>query len=99
MNLDLFVYWHVDADRADDAMRVARAFHERLTRTQPALRLGLYRRTDTAATGKVTLMETYSTAAGLDDAQQASVLAAAAAALSGYAQGERHVEVFERLHG
>lgn len=99
MNLDLFVYWHADADRADDAMRAARAFHEQLARAQPALRLGLYRRADTAASGRVTLMETYSAAAGLDDAQQASVLAAAAAALSGYAQGERHVEEFERLHG
>lgn len=98
MTRELFVYWRVDVAAAAAAFQAVRTFHGQLSHTQPAVQARLYRRAD-ESNGSVTLMETYATLAGFDDAQQADLLGAASQALARWARGERHVEVFDRMTG
>ena len=96
MTRELFVYWRADGANAEAATKAVQAFQCELGRTLPGIQARLYLRSD-AREGSVTLMETYALTSGLSDAQQADLLAAASQALAGWARGERHVEVFDRM--
>lgn len=92
---ELYVYWHCAAARADAAVQAVAVCQAALRHRHPDLRARLLRRADAGADGRVTLMETYARPGGLADAEAAELLAAAAETLAGWADGPRHVEVFE----
>lgn len=80
-----YVYWRVPAEQAERAVAAVRAVH-----AQAGVAAELWRRPE-VRDGRVTLMEVY-------DAEAAATLEpAAAAALAGLLEGQRHVERFERL--
>jgi hypothetical protein len=93
---ELYVYWRCDAAQADVVLAAARAMQRTLRAHWPALVARLLVRT-TDAQGEMTVMETYATAAGIDTALEQHIEASAAAALSGWCRGKRHVEVFSTL--
>jgi hypothetical protein len=93
---NLFVYWRVDADRAEAAVLAVQAFHAGLRVKQPGVQTSLYRRSEASKAG-VTLMEIYAAAGGFDDARQVGLLADASQVLAGWALEGRHVEVFDQL--
>jgi hypothetical protein len=100
MARELFVYWKLDAVRADGATAATAAMQVELLRVHPALQARVYRRTDTR--GEVaTLMETYASSdpAGVGPDWQAAIEAAAARHLADWCIGARHVEAFDRLAG
>ncbi len=100
MARELFVYWKLDATRADGAAAATTAMQAELLQAHPAMQARVYRRSDTG--GEVaTLMETYASAdpSGVGPALQAAIEAAAARHLQAWCAGPRHVEAFERLAG
>jgi hypothetical protein len=100
MARELFVYWKLEAVRAEAAAAATAAMQAELLQAHPELQARVYRRTDTR--GEVaTLMETYACigAAGVQPALQAAIEAAAARHLSPWCAGPRHVEAFDRLSG
>jgi hypothetical protein len=96
---ELYVYWHCAAARTEAAVQAVAACQAALRRRLPDLQARLLRRADAGADGRVTLMEIYARPGGLTAAEAADLLAAAAAALAGWADGPRHVEVFESCAG
>lgn len=80
-----YVYWHVAAESADQALAAVRAVH-----LQQGVAVEVWHRPDPRK-GRVTLMEVY------DAAHGARLEPAASAALAGLSDGPRHVELFERL--
>ncbi len=100
MARELFVYWKLQADRAEDAAAATAAMQAELLQAHPGLQARVYRRADTR--GEIaTLMETYAStaAAGVGSDWQAAIEAAAARHLAGWCAGPRHVEAFDRLAG
>jgi len=100
MARELFVYWKLDAGRAEGAAAAVAAMQAELMRAHPGLQSRVYRRSDTRG-DIATLMETYANAdeAGVGAAWQAAIEAAAARHLADWCAGPRHVEAFERLTG
>jgi hypothetical protein len=100
MPRSLFVYWKLEAARAEGAAAAAAAMQAELRQLHPDLQAGLYRRSDTGG-AVATLMETYAStqAAGVGSALQAVIEAAAARHLADWCAGPRHVEAFDRLAG
>lgn len=100
MARELFVYWKLDAARAESAAAATAAMQLELQQAQPGLLARIYRRSDTR--GEVaTLMETYACAdaAGVGPALQDAIEAAAARHLQAWCAGQRHVEAFDKLAG
>jgi hypothetical protein len=93
MGRELFVYYRVAESTLDLACHSAQRMQRRLCEVHPGLQARLLRRPD-AIEGRCTLMETYSRAAGIDEALQAEIDAAALASLAPWQLGERHTEVF-----
>ena len=94
---ELFVWYRVRRDRADDARAAAFALQRSLRDTWPGLQARLLARDDGDTS---TWMETYSMAAqraggegGIDAAIEAAI-AAAALPLAALIDGPRHVEAF-----
>ncbi len=102
MARELFIYWKLDATRAEGAVAATTAMQDELLRAYPELQARVYRRSDTRSE-LATLMETYASvsadAAGVGPALQAAIEAAAARHLQGWCDGPRHVEAFDRLAG
>ncbi|MCY7314600.1 MAG: DUF4936 family protein [Rubrivivax sp.] len=96
MQRALFVYWHVEPGRLDEATAVTQTWQQALCRQHPTLQASLYRRTD-ADPGRRTLMESYSAPGGIDEALMHTISAQGEAATAAWRQGARHVEVFEAL--
>lgn len=96
MSRELFIYWR--AARADAALArtAAREMQAGLLLQHQFLVAGLYQRADESG-DHVTLMETYRLPGGIGAELQALLEAAAAGAVQGLCQGQRHVEVFEHL--
>jgi hypothetical protein len=92
----VFVYYRVAAIDLDTATSAVRSLQSRLQAQHPALHTGLLRRAEErdAATGLVTLMETYAASGGVSAPLQAAIEAEARAALAPWLRGERHAEVF-----
>ena len=88
----LFIYWHTAPESADAAVAAAQAFQANARARHPGLQARLYRRHD-ADRGRVTLMETYASAAGLP----AELASEAAQALAAWAPAGRQEERFEAL--
>jgi hypothetical protein len=100
MARELFIYWKLDAARAEGAAAATAAMQAELAQTHPELQARVYRRSD--AVGEVaTLMETYASAdaAGVGPVLRAAIEAAAARHLLSWCSGPRHVEAFDRLAG
>jgi len=94
---EVFVYWKVERARAAEALAAASGMLQALRQHEPALQSRLMRRADEAG-DRATFMETYSAMPdGVTPALQATIHAAAAAALSNFAGLARHVEVFDRI--
>ena len=94
---ELFVYYRVAADRAEQAVTAALAMQAQLQHAHPQLRMRLLRRPEATA-GQQTWMETYATDAsgtpdGIDLRLQAAI-ESAAVALQPWIAGPRHTEVF-----
>jgi hypothetical protein len=98
MGRELFIYWKLDAARAEGAAAASAVMQADLRRAHPELQARAYRRSDTRG-DVATLMETYacSDAGGVGPALQAAIEAAAAHHLQGWCDGPRHVESFDRL--
>jgi hypothetical protein len=97
---ELFVWYRVDARRADAARSAVEAMQRSLAATFPGLQARLLVRRDA---GIQTWMETYARArltederGGIDPDTEAAI-AQAALSLRGVIDGERHVEAFEAL--
>jgi hypothetical protein len=96
--VELYVYYRVPAARLPEATAAVHATQRALCERHPGLHAALLRRTDAAGdAGDVTLMETYASPGGLDDAFAAELDAAAAAWAAAVGAGARHVERFARL--
>jgi hypothetical protein len=93
----VFIYWKVAADQAPAATAAARGWQAALRAADPALRTGLFRRSDAADDATVTLMETYARAGGVNDALRARLAAAGDAGLQPFGAPRRHVESFDAL--
>jgi len=90
-----FVYYRVAEDQLAPAVAAARVMQQRLAAEHPGLQAALLRRPG-AGEGQVTLMETYRSPWGIGPAL-GDAIEAAAAALSGWIAGTRHVEEFDPL--
>jgi hypothetical protein len=91
-----YVYYRVaEADLAG-AVAAIGAMQQRLLIAHPGLEADRLRRPG-AADGLVTLMEIYRAAGGLSDAMGRAIEAEAAATLSHWLVGSRHIENFEPL--
>ena len=94
---ELFVWYRVRRERASEARAAVAAMQRTLAARWPALQARLLVRDDG---GLATWMESYSSGAteaaapGIDADIEAAI-AAAALALAGLIEGERHVEAFE----
>jgi Domain of unknown function (DUF4936) len=95
---ELFVWYRVRDERANEAHAAVRALQGSLAAAWPGLRARLLTRTGSA--GVQTWMETYSHAAdaraddtGIDSAIEAAI-EAAAHPLAAVIEGERHAEAF-----
>jgi hypothetical protein len=94
---ELFVWYRVRRERAGEARAAVVAMQRSLAAQWPALQARLLVRDDG---GLATWMESYSSGAtdaaptGIDADIEAAI-AAAARALAGLIEGERHVEAFE----
>lgn len=93
MGRELFVYYRVAEPTLEQACSSALDMQRGLCEAHPGLQTRLLRRPE-ASEGRCTLMETYARSAGIDDALQAEIEAAARAALGRWQLGERHTEVF-----
>jgi len=93
---ELFVYWHARGDQAEAAICAAQDLQATLRGRFPALAARLYRRPE-ERDGRITVMEVYSTTGDFAPALRQAIDAAAHEALDPWLQGERHVEVFDRL--
>jgi uncharacterized protein DUF4936 len=92
---ELFVWYRVADDRAEEARIELEAMQRRLEATHPALRARLLVRADNG--GLQTWMETYASGeddAGIDEAMQKRI-EAAAAPLVRWLDGPRHAETFD----
>lgn len=95
---ELYIYYRVRADAADQAIGAALAMQERLCRQHPGLTARLLRRPP-AQEPEPTLMEVYAyrregAPPGVPRAVEAEIAAAAIASLTPFLAGERHTEYF-----
>jgi Domain of unknown function (DUF4936) len=90
----LFVYFRVERVSEAAVVTALRALQAAWQSAMPGLRCELLRRVDEGG-AVVTLMETYSCVGGVSTAWQERIEREAAARLSAWLVGERHVEVFE----
>ena len=92
----LFIYYRVDAARAQRALAAVGRMQASLCTRHAGLSAELLRRPGNTDS-EVTVMETYTLDApyGIDERLQAEIEDAAAQALAGWLCGARHVEVFE----
>ena len=106
MARELFVYWKLDASRAEGAAVAAARMQTELLQAHPALEARFYRRSDIFSNtlsnirnDMATLMETYASSepGGVGSLLQAAIEAAAARHLASWCSGPRHVETFDRL--
>lgn len=104
--MELYVYYRVPAARLPEATAGVHAMQQMLRQRHPGLQAALLQRTDVAAgtdadaadkTADITLMETYATPGGLDDAFSAELDAAVSTWMAACGAGPRHVERFARL--
>jgi hypothetical protein len=98
---ELFVYYRVRDDRAGAALVAVQAMQDAMRRRHPALRTRLLRRPPTDP-GPQTWMEIYAmdervAPDGVDASLQEEIELHAGALLAACIDGDRHVEVFERL--
>ncbi len=93
---ELFIYWRCDRADAAAALAATAQMQAALLAQHAVLRARLYQRVE-ADVAQVTVMESYSAAAGIDASLQAAVEAAAVKALARWQQGQRHLERFEEL--
>jgi hypothetical protein len=100
MARELFVYWKLDAARADGAAAATAQMQAELRQAHPQLQARVYRRSDTRG-DVATLMETYASAnsSGVGPTLQDAIEAAAVRRLQVWCAGPRHVEAFDRLAG
>jgi Domain of unknown function (DUF4936) len=87
----LFIYFRVERDSVADVVAAVRELQAAWQRD--GVRCELMRRVDES--GDVTLMETYACAQGVSADWQDRIEREAAARLSRWPIGQRHVEVFE----
>jgi hypothetical protein len=93
----MFIYWKVAPSDAAAAAVEVRRLQDELMAHWPGLVARLYSRSDRVR-GSATLMETYALSTGdIDAVLQAEIESRLAPALTGWCQGPRHVECFERL--
>lgn len=91
----LYVYWRLARADLPAALRATRAMQQRLQAAHPGLRCALLEREDPPAPDSdATLMEIYSSDAGIDAALESAIEAAAGPALAPFRRGPRHAEVF-----
>jgi hypothetical protein len=97
MSHGLYIYWRVLPEQLPQATAAARRMQTELRSALPGLTAKLFIRQETAGMAKNhhTLMEVYQNLPGEDSA--AHIEAAAQVALTAYAQGQRHVEVFAEV--
>lgn len=88
----LFIYYRIASTEAAAARADVEAVQDTLRARHPGLQAGLWRRPQ-EKDGMQTWMETYTHPAGVDEAVEADI-AAAALPLARWLQGPRHVEVF-----
>lgn len=91
----LYIYYRVAEADLPAACAAVQAMQATLAAAEPGLHCGLLRRPGVRE-GRVTLMETYAAAKGIDGAGEARI-EAAAAVLAGWISDGRHVERFEPL--
>ena len=94
---ELFVYYRVAAEQAEQAVTAALAMQAELLQSHPQLRMRLLRRPE-AVEGQQTWMEIYAADAaaapeGIDARLQAAI-ESASLALQPWIDGPRHTEVF-----
>ncbi|MCW5612509.1 MAG: DUF4936 family protein [Rubrivivax sp.] len=95
---ELYIYWHCSRARSGQAVAAAQALQAALRGRHPGLQARVLQRADEAPPGdRVTLMEIYARPGGLDAATREALRAATAQALAAWADGPRHVEIFEDL--
>jgi hypothetical protein len=99
----LFVYWRVAPADLPSALEALREWQAGLVDNHPALRCGLYRRSD-GAEAQATVMESYALESagphdGIDDTLHAYIVESGRNVLQRWLSGARHVEVFDALHG
>ena len=99
----LFVYWRVAHADLPSALQALREWQAGLMHSRPALRCGLYQRSD-GAEAQATVMESYALESagphdGIDDALREHIDALGRDALQRWLLGARHVEVFDALCG
>lgn len=93
---ELYIYWHCDRARAGPAIAAAQALQAALRDRHPGLQARVLQRADEAPPGdRITLMEIYARPGGLDAATRDALRSATAQALATWADGPRHVEIFE----
>jgi len=90
----LYVYYRVAAADEAPAVRAMHALQRQWQTAWPGLQCELLRREVEGIADEVTLMETYSAAAGVPLDWQARIDREARALLAGWRCSERHVEVF-----
>lgn len=94
---ELFIYYRIEAARAEAALAAARGFQRRLRERHPGLSARLLRRPDepTAhANDTQTWMEIYSFNEGGIGAALQAAIESEAAAIAPFISGTRHSEVF-----
>ena len=99
----LFVYWRVAPADLPSALEALREWQAGLVEIHPALRCGLYRRSD-GAEAQATVMESYALESagphdGIDDTLHAYIDESGRSVLKRWLRGARHVEMFDTLHG
>ena len=90
----VFVYYRVKAEDADQVIAAVRTMQRELCAAVPGLRCSLGQREEIAETEWLTLMETYSSDAQDSPAWRNTVEALAAQRLQHWIDGERHIETF-----
>ncbi len=98
MSRELFIYWRVARADGARARAAAQAMQAALRLQNPLLVACLYQRVEDSGEA-VTMMETYRLPGGIGPELQAWLQAAGNSTLGPLCQGERHLEVFEPLHG
>lgn len=93
MSRELFIYWHVQADRLQSAVQAMTQFQSALRAQHPDLQARLFRRADEDG-GPAILMETYALPGGIDTTLHTRIVVEGAQAAAAWCQGPRHVEVF-----
>jgi hypothetical protein len=93
---ELFVYWRLAPGDRASALAAVNAWLTELRARHAGLQVRVYLRADPTPPW-LTLMETFALPAGIGPELEREIREGGTRALSPWVQGERHVEVFQRL--